>query len=84
MARLDALLGRVQMYRLVSIVLGVVALVALGESLIGVLGFPPLDLLATLATVLVASVVANIRSRRSSRHSCSFSCSFPQPTRMSC
>jgi ferredoxin-NADP reductase len=59
MARLDALLGKVQMYRLVSLVLAGIALVALAESLVGALGFPPLALLATLATVLVASVVAN-------------------------
>jgi Na+-transporting NADH:ubiquinone oxidoreductase subunit NqrB len=59
MARLDALLGKVQMYRLVSLVLAGIALVALVESLVGVLGFPPLALLATLVTVLVASVVAN-------------------------
>jgi ferredoxin-NADP reductase len=59
MARLDALLGKIQMYRLVSLVLAAIALVAIIESLFGVLGFPPLALLATLVTVLVACVVAN-------------------------
>ncbi|CAD5996009.1 FAD-dependent oxidoreductase [Agreia sp. COWG] len=59
MARLDALLGRVQMYRLVSLALAVIAAIAVVESLAGVLGFPVLDLLASLATVLVACVVAN-------------------------
>lgn len=59
MARLDALLGKLQMYRLVSLVLAAIALVAIVESLVGVLGFPPLALLATLATVLVSCVVAN-------------------------
>jgi ferredoxin-NADP reductase len=59
MTRLDALLGKVQMYRLVSMVLAAIAVVAIVESLVGVLGFPPLALLATLVTVLVACVVAN-------------------------
>ena len=59
MARLDALLGKVQMYRLVSLALAAIVLVALVESLVGVLGFEPLALLATLATVLVSCVVAN-------------------------
>lgn len=59
MARLDALLGKVQMYRLVSLVLSAIVVVALIESLVGVLGFELLALLATLGTVLVSCIVAN-------------------------
>ncbi|WP_374946661.1 FAD-dependent oxidoreductase [Agreia sp.] len=59
MARLGALLGTVQMYRLVSVVLVAIVLVALTESLVGLLGFEPLELVATLGTVLLACIVAN-------------------------
>jgi hypothetical protein len=59
MLRLDARLGRIQMYRLVSLILGVIAVVAVIEALLGVLSFSPIDLLATLLTTLVSCVVAN-------------------------
>lgn len=59
MLRLDAKLGRIQMYRLVSLILGVIAAVAVIEALFGVLSFSPVDLLATLLTTLVSCVVAN-------------------------
>jgi ferredoxin-NADP reductase len=58
-SRLDAVLGRVTMYRLVSLILAALALVSIVLSLFGAIAYPPLDLLASLVTALVASVVAN-------------------------
>ncbi|HEY0259193.1 MAG TPA: oxidoreductase [Lacisediminihabitans sp.] len=59
-AWLDRLTGRVTMYRLVVIVLGAIAAIAIVLSLIpGGLSFSPLQLLATLATSLVVTYLSN-------------------------
>ncbi len=57
---LDRLTGRVTMYRLVVIVLGAIAAIAVILSLVpNGLAFSPLQLLATLATSLVVSYLSN-------------------------
>ena len=58
-AWLDGILGRVTMYALVIISLGIIGVAALVYSLLGVLGFTPLALLASAAVLLVASYIAN-------------------------
>ncbi|MET0303883.1 MAG: oxidoreductase, partial [Microbacteriaceae bacterium] len=58
-ARLDRLLGRVTMYRLVLVWLGLIGVVALGLTLVGDLAFGPLDLLASAAVALTVSYVVN-------------------------
>jgi ferredoxin-NADP reductase len=57
---LDRITGRVTMYRLVLIVLAVIAAIAIVLSLIpGGLAYSPLQLVATLLTSLVVSYLAN-------------------------
>ncbi|RIX27777.1 FAD-dependent oxidoreductase [Amnibacterium setariae] len=56
---LDRLVGRVTMYRLVVLVLLVIAAAALVASLAGVLAFPPLGLGAALAVALVVGWGSN-------------------------
>jgi ferredoxin-NADP reductase len=58
-AWLDRVLGRVTMYALVIICLVVLAVIALISSIIGLLSFSPLALLANAATLLVFSYLAN-------------------------
>jgi ferredoxin-NADP reductase/Na+-translocating ferredoxin:NAD+ oxidoreductase RnfD subunit len=57
---LDGVVGRVTMYRLVTIVLLAVAAVAVAASLVGLLSFPPLGLLAALAVAVVVGVGSNL------------------------
>jgi ferredoxin-NADP reductase len=57
-ARLDMLIGRVTMYRLMIIVLGVIAFVALVYSALGQLFYTPLQLLLSLLVALVATGVS--------------------------
>ncbi|SDY60217.1 FAD-dependent oxidoreductase [Herbiconiux ginsengi] len=54
-SRLDTLLGRVTMYRLMIVVLGAIALVALIASALGQLFYTPLQLVLSLAVALVAT-----------------------------
>ena len=58
-AWLDRLLGRVTMYALVIISLGVLALAALIGSLIGQISYPVLDIVVSAAVLLVATNVSN-------------------------
>jgi ferredoxin-NADP reductase len=59
MRRLDRVIGRVTMYRLVAMVLAVLALVAVVLSLVpDGSAFGPLELLATLATAVIASALS--------------------------
>lgn len=58
-AWLDRLTGRVTMYRLVTVLLGVTALGALGLSAAGLLAYDPLELLASAAVALASTLVAN-------------------------
>lgn len=55
----DTVLGRVTMYRLVTLSLSTLALYAFVLSLIGVVFYTPLELLATLATLLVVGYLSN-------------------------
>jgi len=59
MRMLDRLTGRVTMYRLVTLSLVAVAVAALLLSLVGVLPFAPLALLASLAAALFGTLGAN-------------------------
>lgn len=56
---LDRVTGRVTMYRLVALVLLAIAAVAILASLVGLLSFPPLGLVAALAVAVVTSLVSN-------------------------
>ena len=56
----DAVVGRVTMYRLVTIVLLGIAAAALAASLLGALSFPPLGLVAALAVAVVVGVGSNL------------------------
>ena len=56
---LDALLGRVTMYRLVAICLGVLTLLAFALSFAGVLYYRPADLAATLLVLLAVTYGSN-------------------------
>jgi ferredoxin-NADP reductase len=56
---LDRLTGRVTMYRLVVLVLLAIAAVAVVLSFVGVLAFPPLGLLASLAVAVVVGYGSN-------------------------
>jgi len=58
-AWLDRLTGRVTMYRLVTVLLGVTALGALGLSSVGRLAYDPLELLASAAVALASTLAAN-------------------------
>ena len=57
--RFDIAIGRVTMYRLVSILLGALVVVSLVLSATGVLFFSPLELAAGLAVAVGVSVVSN-------------------------
>ena len=57
---LDGVVGRVTMYRLVTLVLLSVAAAALVASMLGALPFPPLGLLAALAVAVVVGVGSNL------------------------
>lgn len=54
-ALLDSVVGRVTMYRLVLIVLVVIALTAIGEAFAGVIPFAPVDLLVSAVVACAAS-----------------------------
>lgn len=56
---LDALLGRITMYRLVAICLSLLVLLAFGLSLTGVLYYRPADLAASLAVLLAVTYGSN-------------------------
>ncbi len=56
---LDRLTGRVTMYRLVTLTLAVLALAAIGFSLLGLLAYGPVELMANLATALAATLVSS-------------------------
>ena len=58
-ARLDAVLGRMTMYRLVVVVLGVVAAWSVVLGATGTLFFAPRDLLVSLAVAVTAAYVSN-------------------------
>lgn len=58
-ARLDALLGRMTMYRLVLAVLVVLAVVAVVEAAVGVIAFSPADLGVSAAVACAASWGSN-------------------------
>jgi len=58
-AWLDRLLGRVTMYALVIISLGVLGVAALIGSVLGQIGYPVLDILASAAVLLVATYGSN-------------------------
>lgn len=55
----DTVLGRVTMYRLVTLSLGTLAVYAFVLSLFGAVFYTPLELLATLATLLVVGYLSN-------------------------
>lgn len=57
--RFDIAIGRVTMYRLVSVWLGILVVVSLVLSSTGVLFFTPLELVAGLAVAVGVSVVSN-------------------------
>lgn len=59
MKKLDTALGRVPMYRLVTIVLAVLVVAAIVASIGGAISFTPLDLIASLATLLVVCYLSN-------------------------
>lgn len=59
LAPLDRTLGRVTMYRLVSSLLGALALVALVMSITGTLSYEPSELLASAAVAVGVSYVTN-------------------------
>ena len=52
-------LSAITMYRLVLLGLGALAVIAVAESALGLISYPPLALLATLASALVASYGSN-------------------------
>ncbi|MFZ4894588.1 FAD-dependent oxidoreductase [Plantibacter sp. Mn2098] len=56
---LDTVLGRVTMYRLVTLSLGTIALLAFILSLTGTLAYTPLALLASLAVILLVGYGSN-------------------------
>ena len=56
---LDTLIGRVTMYRLVTLSLALLAVIAFAFSAVGQISYTPADLGATLATLLVATVVSS-------------------------
>ena len=56
---LDRLTGRVTMYRLVALVLLTIAVVAIVESALGVLHFPPLGLIAALVVAVAVGYGTN-------------------------
>ncbi len=58
-AQLDRLLGRVTMYTLVIIWLGVILVTALVASILGVLSFTPLELLASVGVLFATSYLVN-------------------------
>ena len=58
-AWLDRVTGRVTMYRLVTLLLGVTGIAALVLSLVGGLFYTPLELIASAAVALASTVVAN-------------------------
>ncbi|MCS5732148.1 FAD-dependent oxidoreductase [Herbiconiux daphne] len=58
-ARIDTVLGRVTMYRLMVLVLGAIALVALVASSLGQLFYTPLQLVLSLIVALVATMVSS-------------------------
>ncbi|WP_440711612.1 FAD-dependent oxidoreductase [Herbiconiux sp. YIM B11900] len=58
-ARLDTLIGRITMYNLMVIVLGVIALVAIVAGAVGQLFYTPLQLVLSLAVALVATLVSS-------------------------
>ena len=58
-ARIDALTGRVSMYRLATITLGIVLAQAVLFAFLGVIGPDPYAILATFGVVLVATLGAN-------------------------
>lgn len=62
--RVRGYLGRMSMYRLVLAALGVLTLVALVLSFFGLVVPSPLELLATLAVLLLAAVGANALAQR--------------------
>ncbi|GAB3134904.1 FAD-dependent oxidoreductase [Marisediminicola antarctica] len=56
---LDRVTGRVTMYRLVTLLLGITGIAALVLSLVGELFYTPLELIASAAVALASTVVAN-------------------------
>jgi ferredoxin-NADP reductase len=58
-SRIDTVLGRVTMYRLMTIVLGALAFVALVSSALGQLFYTPVQLLSSVAVALVATAVSS-------------------------
>ncbi|MFP7835165.1 oxidoreductase [Marisediminicola sp. LYQ134] len=59
LATLDRTLGRVTMYRLVTLVLAALALISLGLSALGMLPYAPLDILASGAVAIASTLVAS-------------------------
>jgi ferredoxin-NADP reductase len=57
--RFDTAIGRVTMYRLVSILLGILAAISLALSITGELFFTPVELAAGLAVAVGVSVISN-------------------------
>ncbi len=57
-SRLDTVLGRVTMYRLMVVVLGAIALIAVVASALGQLFYTPLQLLLSVVVALVATMVS--------------------------
>jgi len=58
-ARFDTLIGRVTMYNLMVVVLGVIAVVALVESALGQIFYTPLEMILSLAVAVVVTAVAS-------------------------
>ena len=58
-ARFDTLIGRITMYTLMVIVLGVIAMVAVIESALGQIFFTPLELILSLAVAVTVTAVAS-------------------------
>lgn len=63
-ARIRGYLGRMSMYRLVLLALGALAVVALVLSFFGLVVPGPLELVVTLAVLVVATVAANALAQR--------------------
>lgn len=58
-ARFDTLIGRVTMYNLMVIVLGLIALVAVIESALGQIFYTPLEMVLSLAVAIVVTAMAS-------------------------
>jgi len=59
LSAIDRLTGRVTMYRLVVLALGLLVVFAVGSSVAGVLPYPPIDLVVSLMVLLIVTYLSN-------------------------